>query len=79
MLADNSLRWYDKLDQVEEHRNNAYNESIKAYPNQVWTPDKDKASPRTFPESVAKENPKIIGKGKHCKKGIEDNQKIQTN
>ena len=77
MLADNSLRWYDKLDQVEEHRNNAYNESIKAYPNQVWSPDKDKVSPRTLPESVAKENPKLLARVNIAKKALKTIKKYK--
>jgi hypothetical protein len=40
MLAENSFKWYNKLDQVQEHRNRGYNETIKVYPDQVWTADK---------------------------------------
>lgn len=42
MLAENSFKWYDKLDQVEEHRNNGYNNYIKTHPNEIWSPDKNK-------------------------------------
>ena len=42
MLAENSFKWYDKLDQVEEHRNNAYNNYIKTHPNEIWSSDKNK-------------------------------------
>lgn len=42
MLAENSFKWYDKLDQVEEHRNNGYNNYIKTHPNEIWSSDKNK-------------------------------------
>jgi hypothetical protein len=70
MLAENSLKWYDKLDQVEEQRNNAYNETIKASPNQVWTPDKNIVTSRTLPASIVKNNPKLLARVSIVQKAI---------
>ena len=77
MLAENSLKWYDKLDLVEEHRNNAYNETIKTSPSQVWTPDKDKITSRTLPESIVKDNPKLLARVNIVKKALKTIKKYK--
>jgi len=77
MLADNSLKWYDKLDQVVEHRNNAFNETIKASPNQIWTADKNKISSRSLPESIIKDNPKLMARVNIVNKALKSIKKYE--
>lgn len=41
-LNNNNIRWTTYLKDVEENKNNTYNETVKASPNEIWTPDKNK-------------------------------------
>ena len=41
MLHNNTLKWIDFLEDIEDNINNTYSDSIKTSPNEIWTPDKE--------------------------------------
>ena len=41
-LKNNNVRWTTYLKDIEDNKNNTYNETIKASPKEIWTPDKNK-------------------------------------
>lgn len=41
LLHNNTLKWVDFIDDIEDNINNTYSNSIKATPNEIWTEDKE--------------------------------------
>ena len=73
MLADSNFVWYDKLDIVENHRNNAYNETIKTTPNTIWSPDKLPIDP----DEETGDNTKLVARVNAIKSAIQKIKKYK--
>jgi hypothetical protein len=77
MLQTNRFIWYNKLETIENNRNEAYHSSIKAIPNQVWVADKTKLTLRDLPESMVKDNPRLLAKVSIVKKALKQIRKFK--
>ena len=72
-LQNNNFKWKDILEIIEANKNQAFNSSIKAIPEQVWTPTKKKINTREIPKTISKHN-KLL----RTKQEIFDNSELKV-
>lgn len=64
MTSENDLNWASRLKVIEDNKNHTYNSTIKASPNEIWSPDKE--APRLYerlPDTfIDKTNKKLVAK-----------------
>lgn len=64
MTSENDLNWASNLKAIEDNKNHTYNSTIKATPDEIWSPDKEAPNiERNIPlHLLNKENKKLIAK-----------------
>jgi hypothetical protein len=77
MLQTNRFIWRNQLETIENNRNEAYHSSIKGIPNQVWVPEKTRLTLRDLPESIVKENPRLLARVSIVKKALKEIRKFK--
>jgi transposase InsO family protein len=53
-LSNNTFKWYNILDKVQDNLNNTYLQVIKSAPNEIWRPDNNPLTNRDFPATLIK-------------------------
>ena len=66
MVKNGSLNWSSLMKEIEENKNNTYNQNIKTTANKIWSPDKEKPDLRENVESL--DDPKEIAQFEARKK-----------
>jgi len=77
MVRNNTLKWTDILQDVENNKNATFNEVIKATPNDVWSQDKTKTQIRELPLTLDGDNPKLHAKINIVKRALKQVRKFQ--
>jgi transposase InsO family protein len=69
-LEDNNFQWKNKLERIEQNKNQAFNASIKGIPEQIWTPTKKRINTRDIPKSISIHN-KVLRTKQNILEGAE--------
>ncbi len=77
MLDSNRFIWYNKLETIENNRNDAYHSSIKDVPNKVWVPNKRKLTLRDLPETMLQDQPQLRARVNIVKKALKAIKKFK--
>lgn len=77
ILQNQNFRWYKSLAQIEENKNSAYHSAIKGIPNDVWINNKDKLTLRDLPETIVKDNPRLLARVSIVKKTLKQIRKFK--
>jgi hypothetical protein len=64
MTSENDLNWASRLKAIEDNKNRTYNSTIKATPDEIWSPDKEAPVLNRFlPDTlISKTNKKLVAK-----------------
>ena len=77
MLKNNNLNWTKVLGDVERDKNQAYNTSIKAAPEEVWVANKDPVNEHEIPEVATKADKGKIAKAHVLRRVMAQIQKFR--
>lgn len=77
MVQNEKVLWTNLLNTIEENKNEGYHSSIKGIPNQVWTPTKEKLTLRDLPETIVRDNPKLMARVSIVKKTLRQIRKFR--
>lgn len=77
VMKNNNFKWYNLLTAIEDNKNNSYHSSIKGIPNEVWINNKKKLTLRDLPESIVKDNPRLLARVSIVKKVFKQIRKFK--
>ncbi len=64
MTSENDLNWASRLKAIEDNKNRTYNSTIKATPDEIWSPDKEAPVLHRYLPNILidKTNKKLVAK-----------------